>query len=129
MRRGLPLILLCGCVWPGDLRPDQPTTAKKPFSGPLGADAVVLLVSVIEVPIGDRFANGNLWTAIDEQVVALDHKAAIEDNGFRIGVVGGLRPDGFDDLITKERYNPNSRALQMRAGHARVVALGGSRQV
>jgi hypothetical protein len=128
MRRGWLLVFICGCVWPDGLRPDAPVTARKPFA-PLGADAVVLLVSVLEVPVGDRFANGELWTSIDEQVVALDHKAAIEDNGFRIGVVGGLRPDGFDDLITKERFNPNSRALQMRVGNARVLPLGGMRKL
>src|SRR5437867_1442363 len=83
---------------------DGPVTGLKPLAGPQGADAVGLLLSVLEVPVGSRFANGDLWAMIDEQVVPLDHKAALEDNGFRIGVVGGIRPDGFDDLLTKPRF-------------------------
>jgi hypothetical protein len=126
MRRGLALVFVCGCVWPGAPRPDPPTTALKPLAGPLGPDAVGLLVAVLEVPVGDKAANGPMWTAIDEQAVALDRRAALDDNGFRVGVVG-LRPDGLDDLLNSPRSNPNPRWVQMRAGHARALPLGGSR--
>src|SRR5205823_13885112 len=104
----------------GRPRPAAPTTALKPFAGPLGADAVGLQVAVLEVPVGDRYVNGGLWATIDEQVVALDRKSALDDNGFRIGLVGP-RPDGFDDLLNSPRANPdgNTRWVQMRAGHAR----------
>jgi hypothetical protein len=113
-------------MWPGVPVPDAPVTALKPLAGPQGPDAVGLRVAVLEVPVGDRTANGKLWSTIDEQVVALDRRAALDDNGFRIGVVGP-RPDGLDDLLNSPRSNPNPRWVQMRAGHARVLPLGGSR--
>jgi hypothetical protein len=130
MRRGTPLalLLICGCVLPGT-RPDGETTSLKPAAGPLGADAVGLEVSVLEVPVGDRYVNGGLWEAIDEQVVALEHKAAIDDNGFRVGLVGGVRPTEFDELLRSPRSNPGGHWYQMRAGHAKVVTLGGPRPV
>lgn len=126
MRRGLALIFVCGCVWPGVPGPDGPATALKPLAGPLGTDVVGLRVAVLEVPVGDRTANVSLWAGIDEQVVALDRRAAVDDNGFRVGVVG-LHPDGLDDLLNSTRSNPNPRWVQMRAGHARVLPLGGPR--
>jgi hypothetical protein len=127
---GLALVLACGCVWPGAPRPDGPTTALKPLAGPQGVDAVGLQVAVLEVPVGDRYVNGGMWATIDEQVVALDRKAALDDNGFRIGLVGP-RPDGFDDLLNSPRANPegHTRWVQMRAGRPRLLPLGGPRSI
>jgi hypothetical protein len=133
MRRGrgtpLALVLVCGCVLPGVPRPDGPTTSFKPAAGPHGPDAIGLEVAVLEVPIGDRYVNAGLWATIDEQVVALDHKAVLDDNGIRVGLVGGVRPTAFDDLLKSIRSNPDPHWVQMRAGHAKVVSLGGTRSV
>jgi hypothetical protein len=125
----LALVLVSGCVLPGVPRPDGQTTSFKPGAGPRGTDAIGLEVAVLELPIGDRFANSGLWATIDEQVVALDHKAALDDNGFRVGVIGGVRPTEFDDLLKSLRSNPDPHWHQMRAGHAKVVALGGRRPI
>jgi hypothetical protein len=127
---GLAFLFVAGCVWPGATVPDAPVTALKPVIGPKGADTVGLQVAVLEVPVGDRYVNGNLWATIDEQVVAPDRRAALDDNGFRVGVVGP-RPDGFDALLNSPRANPegNSRWIQLRAGHARVLSLGGPRPI
>ena len=90
--RGIPLALLlvCGCT--GMSAFTGPTTSMKPATGPFGPDAVGLEVAVIEVPVGDRYVNSGLWATIDEQVVNLDHKAALDDNGLRVGLIGGMRP-------------------------------------
>lgn len=131
MRRGTPLALLlvCGCVVPGMTRPEASTTSMKPVAGPLGADAVGLEVSVLEVPVGDRYVNRGLWETIDEQVIAFDRKAAIDDNGFRVGLVGGVRPTEFDDLLTSPRTNSGGHWHQMRAGRAKIVTIGGPRPI
>jgi hypothetical protein len=123
----LALLLASGCVWPGVGRPDGPNTSLKPAVGPTGPDAVGLQLAVLEVPVGDRYVNGGLWTTADEQAVSLDHKAVLDDNGLRVGLIGGMRPAEFDDLLNSPRSNPNSRWVQMRAGHARVIPLGGVR--
>ncbi|HEY1376141.1 MAG TPA: hypothetical protein VGF55_05075 [Gemmataceae bacterium] len=123
----LALLLLGGCLGPDAPRLPAPTQSLKPIAGLRGPDAVGLRVAVLEVPVGDRYANAGLWAAIDEQVVAPDHKAALEDNGFRVGLVGGMRPDGFADLLTSPRSNPAPHYVQMRAGNVRVLPLGGPR--
>ena len=84
-------------------------------------------VAVLQVAIGDRYVNAGLWNTIDEEVVALDHKAALDDNGFRVGLVGGVRPTEFDDLLKSLRSNPDPHWVQMRTGHAKLVTLGGRR--
>ncbi len=131
MRRGTPLALVfvCGCMLPSLGRLDGPTTSFKPVVGPHGADVVGLEVAVLEVPIGDRFVNSGLWATIDEQVVDLDHKATLDDNGFRVGLIGGVRPTEFDDLLKSPRSNPDPHWHQLRVGHAKLVTLGGRRSV
>jgi hypothetical protein len=51
----------------------------------------------------------------------------LEDNGFRAGVVGGLLPDRFRDLLTSERTNPAPHQWRRRAGDAKLLALGPAR--
>src|SRR5437868_5722274 len=97
----LLLGLLVGCVT-GPPRPrpgwlDRLRPGRDP--GPAGPDAVRLFVAKLEVPVGDAYVNRDLWALTDEQVVALEHKAAVEDNGFRVGqIVGGL-PRGLQELL------------------------------
>jgi hypothetical protein len=131
MRRATPLALLfvCGCIGPGMMQPDGAVTSFKLVAGPAGADAVGLEIAVIEVPLGDRYVNADLLATIDEQVVELDRKAALEDNGFRVGLIGGVWPSQFDELLKSQRSDPDRRWVQMRTGHPRVVTLGGPRPV
>jgi hypothetical protein len=119
---GLALLLLGGCCLPG--RPAGLVERFKPFIGPQGADAVALDVALVELPVGDRYLNAGLWEAADEQVVPLERKAVLEDNGFRIGVVGGIPPSAFQTLLASERTCPEPRRIQMRAGNARPLPLG-----
>jgi hypothetical protein len=130
MRRAAPLVLvllLYGCVVPGDTRPESVTAFKPPASP--AADVVGLEVSLLEVPIGDHYANGELWATIDEQVVAPEKRAALDDNGFRVGVIGGVRPSQFDDLLRSPRSNPKPQWAQTRVGRPKVLPLGPERAV
>ena len=95
MRRATPLVLvllLCGCVLPTDTRPEA-STSFKPAAPPPAADVVGLEVSLLEVPIGDHYANGELWATIDEQVVAPEKRAALDAWGAHIErIVSGNPP-------------------------------------
>jgi hypothetical protein len=117
-------LLAGGCLMPGPGGPSGLVRAHKPAVGPQGADAVAVLVAVIEQPVGDGYLDRDLWAALDEGVVALDRKAVLEDNGFRVAVTGGQPPDPLQDLLVSERSNPNARRWQVRAGTAKAVTLG-----
>src|SRR5947199_266853 len=69
------------------------------LGGPAGADVVQIDVALVERPPGDRYVNGELWQLADEQGVTLERKAVLEENGFRVGQVGGLPPAGLQALL------------------------------
>src|SRR5438094_255574 len=124
---GLALLLSAGCFWAPPGRPAGLVESLKPFAGLRGADVVVLDVALLEQPVGDRFLNEGLWAAADEQVFDLDRKAVLEDNGFRVGLVGGIPPAEFLALLTVERSCPDPHRVRMPAGNTKPVPLGGSR--
>jgi hypothetical protein len=78
-------------------------------------------------PVGDPYINQELWAHADEQAVALDRKAVLEENGFRVCQVGGLAPAGLQMLLTSEKSCINPRCLYARAGNPVSVALGPTR--
>lgn len=94
------------------------------LGGPAGEDGVQIDVAVIERPLGDRYLNGELWQLADEQGVTLERKAVLEENGFRVGQVGGLLPAGLQGLLTSPRSCPDPHRLSVRAGNPTAVTLG-----
>src|SRR5205085_9550383 len=65
----------------------------------------------------DRYLDEDLWADTDGQAVALEHKAVLEDNGFRVGTLGGITPVKFQELITSDRscVNPQEKKLHARS--------------
>ncbi len=94
-----------------------------PFKGAVH-DLVQMDVALIEGPVGDRFLDQNLWTLTDEQVIGLEHKAVLEDNGFRIGQVGGIPPAELQQLLMSERTCVNPQRIQLHAGNSKQLSLG-----
>jgi hypothetical protein len=94
------------------------------LGGPAGADVVQIDVAVVERPLGDRYVNGELWQLADEQGVTLERKAVLEENGFRVGQVGGVPPAGLQGLLTSPRSCPDPHRLSVRAGNPTAVTLG-----
>jgi hypothetical protein len=121
---GLALVVVGGCFWAPPGRPTGLVERLKPFAGPRGADAVMFDVVQLEQPVGDRYLNHGLWTAADEQAIDLERKAVIEDNGFRVGLLGGILPSEFQTLLASERSNPVPRRGWTRAGTPKLLALG-----
>lgn len=119
--------LVAGCI-PGE--PVRPTTwldQFHSFRGPAGPDVVQMDVALLERPVGDLSLNRDLWTFTDEQGVALDRQALLEDNGFRVGQVGGNPPARLLELLTSERSCVNSQRIRLHAGAPRALALGPAR--
>jgi hypothetical protein len=78
---------------------------------------VQLELPLLERPLGDPFLNQELWQYTDEMIVDLDHKAAIEDNGYRVGKIVGMTPGKLHDLLRSERSCSNPQRRIFPSGH------------
>jgi hypothetical protein len=81
-------------------------------------------VALIERPAGDAYLNRGLWSVTDEQVVPLEKRAALEENGFRVGQVIGLPPTELRALLKSERACVNPRRRFLAAGASASLLLG-----
>jgi hypothetical protein len=122
----LPLLasLAVGCV--GSSEAVRNTSWLQPFrpaTGPAGTDVVHMDVALVELPVGDRFLNKDLWTLADEQVIALDRKAVLEDNGLKVGHLG-VPPARLQGLLTSDRTCINPRRISLRSGNSYELMLG-----
>jgi hypothetical protein len=121
---GLLTWLLVGCtagkaVHSAAWRKGQPGLPAPDVSG-----TVQMEIALLDCPVGDPFINNDLWALADEQVVAPEHKAALEDNGFRVAQLGGLLPDELQELLSSKRSNANPRSRQVLKGHPAALNLG-----
>lgn len=119
------LALLGGCAALPE--PWQTTSwSKHPSSGSgsLDSQVVQLDVALLERPLGDPYLNKELWQYTDEMIIDMDHKAAVEDNGFRVGQIVGMTPAKLQELLKSERYCINPRRRLVPAGHSVSQYLG-----
>lgn len=121
---GLLPALLVGCITSEPARTTSWLKGLKTFQGPVGGDVVIMDVALVEQPIGDHYINQELWGIADEQVIAIERKPQLEDNGLRIGQMGGIPPAGLQALLLSERSCANPRRIQLRAGHPTTLKLG-----
>ena len=101
----------------------------RPFQGPTGPDVVQMDVALIELPVGDPYLNRELWTAVDEQALTLERKSVLEDNGLRVGLVGGIMPARLQALLTSDKTCANPRRHFFRAGTTTTLEIGPVHQV
>jgi hypothetical protein len=87
-------------------------------------DLVVMDVALLEASPGDDFLTSGVWSRVDEQVVAVNHRPDLEDNGFRIGLLGGLLPAMLQERLSSRRNCPNPRRLQVHAGKEETILIG-----
>jgi hypothetical protein len=120
----LLLALAVGCTAGQPLDSTSWLQPFRPFQGLSGIDVITLETALVEGPVGDRYIDQDLWALADDQVVALDRKALLHDNGFRVGQIGGLTPSGLQKLLTSERTCLNPRRIQLHAGNSTRLALG-----
>jgi hypothetical protein len=87
-------------------------------------DLVVMDVALLEAGLVDDFLTSGVWSQVDEQVVALSHRPDLEDNGFRIGLLGGLPPAMLQERLSSPRSCPDPRRLQVHAGKEETILIG-----
>jgi hypothetical protein len=116
--------LLAGCLTFEAKQPkDQEQTPRATEHGG-SEDVVHLLVALVEKPVGDHVLNMDLWAMANEQVIDLEKKATFQDNGLRMGQLGGQLPTSLCDLIRSERSCINPRRIRTRTGTETAVVLG-----
>jgi hypothetical protein len=117
--------LLGGCVTTRSPQAPPPRRAETAVAArPDADDRVVIDVAMIERPVGDFYINSRLWEAADEQMIAPERRASIEDNGLRLGLIGGTLPTELQDLLASKRTCPDPRRIQVHAMNATTLPLG-----
>jgi hypothetical protein len=134
VRLALPLLygvlpaLLVGCATASAPRPVTVVNHFRPLQTPSGPDVIELQVALIQRPLYDRFLSQDLWTEVDEQAVPLQRKVVLEENGFRVGQVGGVVPTGLQKLLTSENANINPRRVYVHVAHPAALPVGPAMQ-
>lgn len=119
----LPLwcLWLAGCLTTAsDQAPSALTTRMRPQ---LAADSVIIDFALLERPLGDPYFNHELWTHTDELIVDLEKKAALEDNGLRVGQLVGMTPAQLQTLLSSVRWCTNPRRTLLPAGKTTTYHL------
>ncbi len=112
---------------PANLPNNTPT---KGMMGPLalkgisGKDAVRLEISLLEFTPGDSYPNEKIWTLADESGQNLEQRAILEENGLRIGTLGGQIPSELHRVIHSTKINPEPRGVQMFLNQPKQLQLG-----
>jgi hypothetical protein len=115
-------VILAGCL--SGRRADDSSLAARRIPDAGAAEVVRIDVAVIERPAGDHYLNHGLWDLADEQAVDLEHKSALDDNGFRVGVIGGLLPADLLALLSSERSCSEPHRIQLFAGASTSLPIG-----
>jgi hypothetical protein len=121
---GLLTAVFVGCTTGEPVRSSSWLEQWQAFRGPTGPDVVQMDVALLERPVGDPYLTHELWTSADEQVIAFERRSVLEENGFRIGQVGGITPAGLQALLTSERSCVNPRRIHLHADNPTTVVLG-----
>lgn len=121
---GLLTTVLAGCASADPVHPSTWLDRLRTFQGPTGPDVVQMDVALLERPVGDGYINQELWELADEQVVAPERRAVFEDNGLRVGQIGGLTPAALQALLTSGRSCVNPRRIRLHSGSSTTLVLG-----
>jgi hypothetical protein len=118
-------VLLVGCAGRQSVQSVSLLERLRHFEPPTGRDVLQIDVALIERPIGDSYLNRQLWMLdADEQVIPLEHKAVLEENGFRVGQIGGITPAGLQSLLLSKQNCVHPRHYYLRAGNSELLELG-----
>lgn len=119
---------LGGCTVTAPLSTPRPVADARTLPETADAPDVVFLdVALVERPAGDRFLNHELWESGDEQGVPLEAKPALEENGLRVGQIGGLLPPRLQGLLGSRHSCPDPRRLRAMAEQPTPVQVSAAR--
>jgi hypothetical protein len=94
--------MLAGCAQPEHVEPSN--WVKQFKSRAIPPDHALIEIALIERPRGDEYINQHIWQHADELIVDLEKRAALDDNGLRVGQLVGTPPNGLQELITTPQW-------------------------
>lgn len=121
---GLWMGLLVGCTTGRPLASTSWLRQWRSGAEPSGPEVVQMVAALVEGPAGDSFFNKDFWAQADDQILPLEQKALLQENGLRVAQVGGLTPPGLQNLLASERSCANPRLIKTRAGGSTRLTTG-----
>src|SRR5262249_48025894 len=121
---GISCCLFAGCLSGKSVHTSSWLQPFQHFQSPAGSNGVQIDYALLEGPMGDPLLNQELWTLADDQIMNLEQKAILEENGFRVGQVGGQTPSALQKLLNSEHSCADPRRLQIQADKATRLPLG-----
>jgi hypothetical protein len=85
---------------------------------------IQLDVAILEGSVSNQAFNHDLWGFADEQGIDPEIQSVLDENGLRVGQIGGIAPQELQSLLTSERSCVRSRRIQLRSGTPRTLVLG-----
>ena len=95
------------------------------LGGPTGPEAVFIEYAVIERPLGNSAMNRDVWANIDELIFPTETRTLLAENGFRVGVVGGLLPSELEAMISNPKSSLGHRQRRLYANNPAVLPING----
>lgn len=90
---------------------DPHVVVKSPLRRPrMSPETTALDVFFVRVPYGDKEANETLWQELDEQVVSVETRRRLAENGLRVGVASGRLPVALERLLEIDDGSANVAA-------------------
>ncbi|MFO0845176.1 MAG: hypothetical protein U0797_22805 [Gemmataceae bacterium] len=117
MRQLLAVVLAlasgaAGCCFQGTAPEGGPAGGARRAAEAPGGHGIVLDMALVERPAGDDFLNQGVWDLGNEQCVDLEVKPLLEENGLRVGLIGGMLPPRLQALLKSPRTCPDPRRLR-----------------
>ena len=89
-----------------------PAERKQLQRAALAPDAVVFDAIIAHVPYNDRELAKELWKDVDEQELAPSSRRALNEQGFRVGLIGAAPPDSLTKILSLKGRGLRSSVLE-----------------
>lgn len=132
MRQWMAVVLalasgVAGCCFQGTAPEGLPASdARRAAEAPAG-HTIVVDMAFLERPASDEFLNQGLWDLGNEQCIDLDTKPLLEENGLRVGQIGGMLPPRLQALLKSPRSCPDPRRLRADLDNPTPIQVGAPR--
>ena len=89
------------------------------------SESIRLDVAMVQLPLVEKDILESIWGLADNNVMSLEKKAVLEQNGFRITSFGKTPPPELLRLLGTEKYSPNPRRFHVKIGGEKLIPIAG----